>query len=78
MYFHVTVWAWVGVGHSSNLQTIKNSRKEDDPHNIIISRSHTGDVADSVRKSLGNNTHIIFAGGAGKSQKWQSGTILFR
>ncbi|XP_062574994.1 inositol monophosphatase 3-like [Saccostrea cucullata] len=60
-----TVWAWVGTGHSSNLKKVENNRKEGDPHNIIISRSHTGDVAESVRRSLGNSTNVIYAGGAG-------------
>lgn len=62
-----TVWAWVGSGHSSNLQMVENKRKDGDPYNIIISRSHTGDVMESVKKSLGNNTNIIKAGGAGNS-----------
>ncbi|XP_022314423.2 inositol monophosphatase 3-like [Crassostrea virginica] len=60
-----TFWAWVGYGHSSNLKTVENTRKEGSPYNIIISRSHTGDVVESVKKSLGNNTNIIKAGGAG-------------
>eukprot|EP00105_Crassostrea_gigas_P003051 XP_011415785.1 PREDICTED: inositol monophosphatase 3 isoform X1 [Crassostrea gigas] len=60
-----TVWAWVGSGHSSNLQMIKNKREDGDPYNIIISRSHTGDVMESVKESLGNNTNIVKAGGAG-------------
>lgn len=66
-----TVWAWVGYGHSSNLKTVENTRKEGSPYNIIISRSHTGDVVESVKKSLGNNTNIIKAGGAGMSKPEQ-------
>lgn len=66
-----TVWAWVGYGHSSNLKTVENTRKEGSPYNIIISRSHKGDVVESVKKSLGNNTNIIKAGGAGMSRPEQ-------
>lgn len=46
---------------------VENKRKDGDPYNIIISRSHTGDVMESVKESLGNNTNIVKAGGAGNS-----------
>jgi len=33
---------------------------------IIVSRSHSGDVQKVVKTSIGDNTKVIAAGGAGK------------
>ena len=41
--------------------------KDGDPYNIIVSRSHSGDVEPVVKKSLGKDTKVIPAGGAGLS-----------
>ena len=39
---------------------------ETDPHKIIVSRSHAGDVKKVAENSLGTNVQITPAGGAGK------------
>jgi hypothetical protein len=60
-----SAWAWVGHGHSENLvKGTQAQRTESDPHRIIVSRSHQGEVTETVKKSLGN-VEITPAGGAG-------------
>jgi len=55
-----TVFAWDG--HGSNIQD-KSGDHPDRDGIVIVSRSHTGDAADVVKKYL--NGHAIGAGGAG-------------
>ncbi|XP_072017922.1 inositol monophosphatase 3-like [Amphiura filiformis] len=58
-------WAWVGKGHSTNLNTpVKKATAETDPK-IIVSRSHAGSVKEVAQQSFGKDTEVIPAGGAG-------------
>ncbi|ELU05302.1 hypothetical protein CAPTEDRAFT_181179 [Capitella teleta] len=58
-----TYWGFVDHGVSSNLKSVapNTSAKE----RIIVSRSHAGTVEEVVKKSMGEATEIIPAGGAG-------------
>ncbi|XP_069477177.1 Golgi-resident adenosine 3',5'-bisphosphate 3'-phosphatase [Ambystoma mexicanum] len=55
--------AWAMVDGGTNLKA-RSSYDEANPR-IIVSRSHTGTVQEVIRKTFGNNTVIIQAGGAG-------------
>ncbi|XP_041360007.1 inositol monophosphatase 3-like [Gigantopelta aegis] len=57
-----TVWAWVGYGHSANIE--KAAKKPEGHQKIIVSRSHEGTVASVVQKAFGD-AEIIHAGGSG-------------
>lgn len=59
-----SAWALVGKGHSANLNDFKKEKR--DHKAIIVSRSHSGKVAE-VAKVLGEKTEVIPAGGAGKA-----------
>lgn len=56
-----TYWGFVGQGHSHNLVTPESFG---DKQQIIVSRSHSGQVAE-VAKAISDNIEIIPAGGAG-------------
>lgn len=62
----VTVWGWVGHGHSRNIEA-KMYRDEGIRalNKFIVSRSHTGEVRGVLQNSFGTNTEIVEAGGAG-------------
>lgn len=61
-----TVWAWVGRGKSSNMVTGGDVANEAPRKTkVIISRSHSGEVTDTVKKAFGAETEVIPAGGAG-------------
>ena len=65
---YITAWAWVGYGHSRNLQKSDElKRKETDPHKLIVSRSHAGAVEDVAKQAFGNNVIVTPAGGAGNT-----------
>ncbi|XP_069076313.1 Golgi-resident adenosine 3',5'-bisphosphate 3'-phosphatase isoform X2 [Pleurodeles waltl] len=55
--------AWAMVDGGSNVKVRSNYDQENPT--IIVSRSHTGTVQDVIRKTFGNNTVIVPAGGAG-------------
>lgn len=68
-FTHQTVWAWKDVavsesirkiyeGPVSRMEAVKNPK-------IIVSRSHSGDVKELVKKVFGENTPIIIGAGAG-------------
>ncbi len=60
-----TVWAYVGKGHSANLNLpVKKADLATSPK-IIVSRSHKGEVEEVAKKSFGKDTEVIPAGGAG-------------
>jgi len=56
-----TTWAWVG--HGSSIPSPANNPSID--FSVITSRSHQGDVAQVLARSLGKDIKIIPAGGAG-------------
>ncbi|XP_022089668.1 inositol monophosphatase 3-like [Acanthaster planci] len=62
-----TVWAYVGKTHSPNLKLpIKKAAEElTTSPKIIVSRSHQGAVESVAKKSFGEKTEVIPAGGAG-------------
>lgn len=61
-------WGFVDHGHSTNLKPVADSKHpEGEPYKIIVSRSHAGTVENVVKKSMGQETVIIPAGGAGMS-----------
>ncbi|XP_068605138.1 inositol monophosphatase 3 [Brachionichthys hirsutus] len=55
--------AWGFVGQGSNMQ--RRSSYSTNPPNVIVSRSHPGQVESYVRSAFGNGTTVILAGGAG-------------
>lgn len=55
--------AWAMVDGGSNVK-VRSTYNQENP-TIIVSRSHTGTVQDVIRKTFGNNTVIVPAGGAG-------------
>ena len=60
------VWGWVGYGYSNNLTPAAElKKKESEPYNIIVSRSHAGTVEDVVKGVFGGDTMVTPAGGAG-------------
>ncbi len=59
-------WGWVGHGHSSQLKPAEDGAKKGGPYNIIVSRSHAGDVEKVAKEALGAETTVIPAGGAGR------------
>lgn len=61
------MWAYVGHGTSDNLHLVKDVKHgEGEGYSIIVSRSHSGSVEPIAKKSFGDNTKVIPAGGAGK------------
>ncbi|CAK9301683.1 unnamed protein product, partial [Gordionus sp. m RMFG-2023] len=57
-----TYWAWVGKGHSPNLERTTFT----DQKNVIISRSHPGEIDSSIAAIIGqDNFTVVSAGGAG-------------
>ena len=63
---NVTDWGYVGHGRSSNIALPDELKQEAKPKTIIVSRSHAGDVKSLVETSLGKDTVVEPAGGAGK------------
>ncbi|ESP05220.1 hypothetical protein LOTGIDRAFT_103282 [Lottia gigantea] len=59
-----TAWAWVGYGHSKNLQKADRDTRNQNKK-IIVSMSHTGTVAEVAKQAFGLDTTITRAGGAG-------------
>ncbi|XP_028284191.1 inositol monophosphatase 3 [Parambassis ranga] len=55
--------AWAFVGHGGNVQS--RSSYSLNPPNVIVSRSHAGQVKNYIRDAFGNGTTILPAGGAG-------------
>ncbi|KAK2193970.1 hypothetical protein NP493_4g11032 [Ridgeia piscesae] len=60
-----TAWAYVGVGYSSNLKVAKKEDLAKEPHKIIVSMSHAGEVKNLTTKKLGGKVEIVSAAGAG-------------
>ncbi|KAL8618636.1 hypothetical protein ACOMHN_015746 [Nucella lapillus] len=60
-----TVWAWVDYGYSPTLKKAPENKVEDGHHQIIVSRSHAGHVEEVAKRSFGEDTHVVYAGGAG-------------
>ncbi|KAK6634224.1 hypothetical protein RUM43_001841 [Polyplax serrata] len=61
-----TYWGWVGRGVTEELKIKQSTKKLDDANpTVIVSRSHTGQVADLLKKAFGQSVTIIQAGGAG-------------
>ena len=62
----VSVWAWAGYVHSPNLKKAADMQPDPNQRKIIVSRSHAGPVEAVAKKSFGDNTEVIPAGGAGE------------
>ncbi|CAH1772689.1 unnamed protein product [Owenia fusiformis] len=62
-----TIWAWEGYGHSKNLivPEDQDKEKEGNEYKIIVSRSHAGEVESIAKKTFGEKTKVVPAGGAG-------------
>ena len=61
------VWAYVDKGTSGNLkQADQMNHDATKPYKVIVSRSHTGEVTPVLKESLGENTEVTYAGGAGE------------
>ncbi|KAL8577101.1 hypothetical protein ACOMHN_049790 [Nucella lapillus] len=60
-----TVWAWVDYGHSTNLKKASEIHRDPNRRQIIVSRSHAGSVEAVAKRSFGDNTEVVPAGGAG-------------
>jgi inositol monophosphatase 3 len=65
-----TYWAWQSVGHSNSVDKLLKKRhhhRNDSSLNVIVSRSHPGQVESDIRTAFGSQfgTHIIQAGGSG-------------
>ncbi|XP_070555489.1 inositol monophosphatase 3-like [Ptychodera flava] len=60
---HKTAWAWVNKGSSG--YDLPPRKSESEAKKIIVSRSHAGSVSDVVKKTFGESTEVIPAGGAG-------------
>ncbi|XP_076440856.1 inositol monophosphatase 3-like [Babylonia areolata] len=60
-----TVWAWVNYGHSPNLKKASDIQRDPNHRQIIVSRSHSGPVETVAKRSFGENTEVVPAGGAG-------------
>ncbi|XP_002737574.1 inositol monophosphatase 3-like [Saccoglossus kowalevskii] len=58
-----TAWAWVGKGASG--YKLPPTKPDSAAKNIIVSRSHSGDVEKVVKESFGEQSTVIPAGGAG-------------
>ena len=63
--FCFPVWAWVNYGHSANLKKAADIKRDENHRQIIVSRSHAGPVETVAKKSFGDNTAVVPAGGAG-------------
>lgn len=64
--FSCTAWAWVGHGHSQNLNSPSYEARLKTSPKIIVSRSHAGEVETVAKKTFGGDVKVISAGGAGK------------
>ncbi|KAK6178760.1 hypothetical protein SNE40_011272 [Patella caerulea] len=60
-----TAWAWVGYGHSKNLEKTSPETNAKKTPKIIASRSHPGQIEGVVHESLGTDATVTPAGGAG-------------
>lgn len=65
-----TYWAWHSVGHSNSIEKLLHRRQSlrNESHlNVIVSRSHAGQVRSDVQRAFGDEykTNIIQAGGSG-------------
>ncbi|CAM9428698.1 Golgi-resident adenosine 3',5'-bisphosphate 3'-phosphatase [Lampetra fluviatilis] len=61
-FLKLTVWGFVGRGHSANVQ--QRHAGHESPV-FIVSRSHAGNVARQAHAAFGNKSVIVPAGGAG-------------
>lgn len=61
-----TVWAWVDYGHSPSLKKASEVKPDEEHRKIIVSRSHAGPVETVAKKSFGEGTQVVPAGGAGR------------
>uniref|UniRef100_A0A1B6GM15 Putative inositol monophosphatase 3 n=1 Tax=Cuerna arida TaxID=1464854 RepID=A0A1B6GM15_9HEMI len=57
-----TTWAWLHHGMSPDLISYKSAVGETA---VIVSRSHSGSIVETIHRALGSDTPIIKAGGAG-------------
>lgn len=65
-FINFTAWGWAGKGISPKLHVSRTQGgPKDDIPQIIVSRSHAGDVKDKVKAAFGDKTEVIPAGGAG-------------
>ncbi|XP_071515776.1 inositol monophosphatase 3 isoform X2 [Panulirus ornatus] len=65
-FSNFTAWGWAGKGVSSELQmSVPQGGPKDDIPQIIVSRSHAGDVEGFSKAAFGERTKVIPAGGAG-------------
>ena len=61
-----TFWGWVNQGTSANININSQKQAKDlKDYKFIVSRSHAGDVEQTVKSAFGPNTQVISAAGSG-------------
>uniref|UniRef100_S4RC86 inositol-phosphate phosphatase n=1 Tax=Petromyzon marinus TaxID=7757 RepID=S4RC86_PETMA len=63
-FLKLTVWGFVGRGHSANVQQRHAGHSPHESPVFIVSRSHAGNVARQAHAAFGNKSVIVPAGGA--------------